>query len=160
MVRLTLLWCIIYAWGTVEWQLCNEDENWSLLWREKKPFSLNRCLGPFLISAVHVGQSCGVLSGCAENPARDSGALGRLSGASDQQLCFVSISIILLRVESTRVCAKLLASRTRNRIASISCAEAVSKGSFPSLTTLTGSVICSVVVYLSLKTMFCTQLKQ
>lgn len=115
---------------------------------EKKLFSLNWCLGPFLISIAHTGQSCGAWSGCAGESSKRLWCLGGLSGASDQLLCFVSISIILFMVESTHICAKLVASRSRDRIASVSCAEAASKGSFPTLTTLTGLVICSVVVYL------------
>lgn len=119
----------------MEWQLCNEDENGSLLRREKKPFSLNWCPGPFLVSAVHVGLSWRI----------QQEAWGGLSGPPDQHLCFVSVSNILFREESTCVCAELLA---WNRTASISCAEAVGKSSSPTLTTHAGLVICSVVVYL------------
>lgn len=62
MVRLALLCCFMHAWGTVEWQLCNEDENQSLLWRwrKKKPkqFSLNWSLGAFILLIAHMGQGC------------------------------------------------------------------------------------------------------
>lgn len=143
---LALLWYIIYAWGAVEWQLCNEDENRSLLWREKKPlFPLTGAWGLSLCQLRMWGRVVVLWGAVLENPARDCGGL---SGAADQQLCFVSVSIILSRVESTWVCAKLLACRTRSRIASLSCAEDISKDFFPTLTALTGFVIYSVVVYL------------
>lgn len=147
MVRLALLWCIIYAWDAVEWQLGNEDENGSLLWRENKPFPLTGAWGLSSSPLRTWGTVVALWVAVLEHPAERLWCLGGLSGASDQWICFVSISITLFRVEITCVCAKLLASRTRNRIA-ISSAEAVSKGSFLSLTTFTGLVIYYILFYL------------
>lgn len=103
---------------------------------KKNPFPLTGARG------LSLSQLCMWGWAVLENPAR---GLGGLPGPPDQRLCFVSVSIILFRVESTCVCAELLA---WNRTASISCAEAVGKSSSPTLTTHAGLVICSVVVYL------------
>lgn len=137
MVRLALLCYIMYAWGTVEWQLCNEYENQSLLWGAKKPFSLNWCPGAFILLIARVGRSCesGLLT-VWRMQWEAARCWRRLSGDCTQWLwscririrteavlldyvaCAVFLSsshlsvlvfifIILFGVESTGVCAKL-----------------------------------------------------